>query len=347
MSRFETITLVLGGLVLAMTSCMDKIIQSSLLKTCSMIIVLTLVGPLAAVAQVTYLKQDFKQPKPFLYEVEKDGKVSHILGSMHAGIPLSTYPDKINTIFASATNMAFEGDPEEFVSNYAGDLLKAARYPEGRSLEQDLSPKSIAKLKELFGEKGFAQLKGFKPWVIASELSDNAKDSLEKNDPILWDTHSGIDMTLLTHSKAYKKHLTFLDDLSKKVAELENDTSAADLDKLLSYPDPVGQIISCANMAQRAYLAGNEEGFKTYNKSCETPAFINRLQQRTISWIPKMEPLLKTGNAFIVVGADHMNGPNGIENLLTKKGYKVKRIEANTSQYDPTTTTTNAYPTTK
>ena len=302
--------------------------QSNLLKAVSAVILLTLSGPFLAMAQVGYLRQEFKQPKPFLYEVEKDGKVSHILGSMHAGIPLSTFPDSIFQLSVGASNLAFEADPDEFKSKYSKDIQAAALYPKGQSLEQELSPKSISKLKELFGEKVFAQLNKYKPWAVANELSQVSLRSLKNGDSTstLWDANYGVDMTLLRYSKTNRKSISYLDDLSKKVKAFEQDTSAADLDKLLSYPDPIGHISSCALMAQRAYLAGSEEGFKAYNKSCETQSFLARLQERTVSWIPKMEPLLKNGNAFIVVGADHMNGPNGLETLLKAKGYSVKRI---------------------
>src|SRR5690349_18776613 len=35
--------------------------------------------------------------KPFLYAVEKDGKVSHLLGSMHIGVDPSSLPDFVFT----------------------------------------------------------------------------------------------------------------------------------------------------------------------------------------------------------------------------------------------------------
>ncbi len=290
-------------------------------------IFLTVVFPLLSLAQgVGYLRQHFKQPNPFLYEIGKDGKISHILGSMHAGIPLSSYPDEIFNLAAASTNMAFEADAEEFKQKYANDIRAAAVYPEGQTLEQNLSPKAIKKLKEIFGENAIEKLNQYRPWVIASELSNDMLDSLKKATPELWDVNLGIDNTLLRQAKLSQKPITYLDDLSKKVSAFDEDTSVSDLEKLLAYPDPVAHLYSCATMAQRYYLAGNQEGFKIYNQSCETENFLKRLQSRTISWMPKIESLLTKGNSFIVVGADHMTGPNGLQSLLESKGYKVKRI---------------------
>ena len=40
----------------------------------------------------------------------------------------------------------------------------------------------------------------------------------------------------------------------------------------------------------------------------------------------RMQVRLKEGNAFIAVGALHLPGNEGILNLLSKQGYKVKSV---------------------
>ncbi len=73
-------------------------VSSSILRTFGLRILfmfLTLALPLSTYAQTAYYAGSFKQQRPFLFEIEKDGKVSHILGSMHAGIPLDSYPEVV------------------------------------------------------------------------------------------------------------------------------------------------------------------------------------------------------------------------------------------------------------
>ncbi len=294
-------------------------------------ILLTLALPISALGQsVYYTGSSFKQQRPFLFEIEKDGKVSHILGSMHAGIPLTSYPEVAFELAAQSKNMAFEADAETFKKENGDSLHAAALYPEGDSLDKHLSPKAMAKLKELFDKgQGIDHLMKYRPWAIASELDSDLLDSLKSADlPGQWEVLQGIDNTLLRNSKQTGKPITYLDDLSRKAQEFNENTSATDLEKLLSYPDPMAHLLRCARMAQGSYLVGDESGFQRYNDLCENEKFLKRLQDRTISWMPKLDVLFKVGGAFVVVGADHMNGPNGLTALLTAKGYKVRRLDS-------------------
>ncbi|MFN0275570.1 MAG: TraB/GumN family protein [Chitinophagales bacterium] len=50
------------------------------------------------------------------------------------------------------------------------------------------------------------------------------------------------------------------------------------------------------------------------------------LADRNISWIPKIEEMIKSKTTFIAVGAGHLPGENGVIELLRKKGYVVKPV---------------------
>ena len=290
----------------------------------SLSIALTCVCQKTAWAQYT---SEQKQTNPFLYEVEKDGKVSYILGSMHAGIPLNTYPNEVFELSKKAKTVAFESDSKEFHKKYEKQLKEASVYPEGETLNQHLSPQAIDKLKTLFTEKGYEEVKKYKPWAIDSAFVASMKKVLnEKDQSNLWDFDNGIDNTLLRNAKAAKKPIYFLDNLEDKAKEFEEGTTAKDLEHILSYPDPIGFYIRCAEIVKGIYLSGHEQMFPQYNQSCSTEGSVRTIERRTLSWVPKLEPLLKQGDSFITVGANHMDGPNGLENLLTQKGYNVKRI---------------------
>lgn len=275
--------------------------------------------------------QQQKQKNPFLYEVEKNGKISYILGSMHAGIPLKSYPDVVFELAEKLENTAFESDPEVFMSEHGESLKSAALYPEGESLDQKISAQSLAKLKELLDKgQGIDHLMKFKPWAISAEVSSDVLDKLKKEDTSgLWDVKKGIDNTLLGRAKEAGKSVILLDDASRKAQEFSEDTTVADLEKLLSRADPKAFILQCAFRAQELYLAGDESKFNSYNQLCETERFIKRVQERTIAWIAKLEPLFLEGDAFVVVGASHLNGPNGIVELMAAKGFRIRRLDAN------------------
>jgi hypothetical protein len=51
------------------------------------------------------------------------------------------------------------------------------------------------------------------------------------------------------------------------------------------------------------------------------------LVDRNHSWMPKIDDLLaRRGHAFIVVGAAHLLGPDGLLALLKAKGYLVEQL---------------------
>ena len=51
------------------------------------------------------------------------------------------------------------------------------------------------------------------------------------------------------------------------------------------------------------------------------------LVARNRNWMPKLEALFnRSGRAFVVVGAAHLVGPDGLIALLQAKGYRVEQM---------------------
>ena len=51
------------------------------------------------------------------------------------------------------------------------------------------------------------------------------------------------------------------------------------------------------------------------------------LTDRNERWVPKIEEQLRSGkDVFVVVGAGHLVGTNGVVELLKKKGYTVPQL---------------------
>lgn len=291
-------------------------------------IFLTAVGLKSALAGAQYYGSGFKQSKPFFYEVEKDGKVSYILGSMHAGILINSYPDQVFELSKKAKNIAFESEADVFHERHKDELKERSSYSKGEILEQHLSPQAIEKLKELWGAEGYEKIKVMKPWMVSGHLAEAAKQALNKQvGSEIWNYSNGIDHVLLDQSKKNRKVIHYLDDESKVIDHWEESTTVADLEKLLSYPDPIAHRIDCGYAAQSVYYSGRSELFETYYKKCCSEGDVRTADRRTLSWLPKLEPLLNQGDAFVVVGASHVVGENGLEQLLEARGYKVKRIE--------------------
>jgi uncharacterized protein YbaP (TraB family) len=58
------------------------------------------------------------------------------------------------------------------------------------------------------------------------------------------------------------------------------------------------------------------------------PAFRERMiDARNRNWIPKIERDVRSGHVyFVVAGAAHMGGPNGVLALLRGRGYQIEQL---------------------
>ena len=51
------------------------------------------------------------------------------------------------------------------------------------------------------------------------------------------------------------------------------------------------------------------------------------LLERNQAWLPKLEALFaRKGRSFVVVGAAHLVGPDGLLTMLKSKGYTVEQL---------------------
>lgn len=264
------------------------------------------------------------QENPFFYRIEKDGKVSFLLGTMHAGIPLQSFPKEISEIFDRCQTVAFEADREKFLQENKQAIHDSAKLPAGKKLDQMLHLAAVAKLRELFNDNIFL----YKPWVVADEISHLMEKKLTITDGVSWSFDDAIDGVLLKRAQARgQQSIQFLDDTSRKLNEFEEAMTAADLERILSYSDPVGHQVACARLVQQSYLSGDESGFDRYfAQDCDTPKFLEIMKHRTASWAPKLKSMFDEGSACVAFGAGHLYGPAGALTQLEKEGFKVTRL---------------------
>jgi uncharacterized protein YbaP (TraB family) len=56
----------------------------------------------------------------------------------------------------------------------------------------------------------------------------------------------------------------------------------------------------------------------------DSPAFYKSIVvDRNRRWIPRIESCMSTGSCFVVVGAAHMVGSDGLIAMLRAKGYRI------------------------
>ena len=60
----------------------------------------------------------------------------------------------------------------------------------------------------------------------------------------------------------------------------------------------------------------------------DVPSIADRvITRRNHNWLPKIEALVQSNQTyFVVVGAGHMGGPDGLLTLLRQRGYKIEQL---------------------
>ena len=95
-------------------------------------------------------------------------------------------------------------------------------------------------------------------------------------------------------------------------------------DTLRSLDSEIGQMKTVADVWRSGDAAGLER--VVLAPMLKEPALYDAMiVKRNRNWIPKIEECLADGHCFVVVGAAHLLGPDGLIAALKQKGYAVEQ----------------------
>ena len=251
------------------------------------------------------------------------GGVIYIGGSFHAlrndDYPL---PPAYNRAFDACNSLALEVD-EKAAIQMSRDISKAGEYPRGDSLKNHVDPRTYAYLRKVFAMIGFPESKfsRYRPWYLALMLEAPSLHGMSEE--------LGVERYLI--GRAHKKHKPIVGlETAREHAEifsgLTDQQSEAYL--LLEFiPETAGT--SEGQMIQ-AWRNGNADllAQQFHNAFHDFPSLAVRiLDNRNRNWIPKIESYLQSGQVyFVVAGAAHLGGPNGVIALLKGRGYTAEQL---------------------
>jgi uncharacterized protein len=266
------------------------------------------------------------QGKHFLWKVEAPGgAVAYLLGSLHV-LAEDSYPlpAAIDKAFAESKTLVEEVDLDEMSDPMAmmGALAKAM-LTNGQTLDQIVAPATYAEVKKRAESVGLPMpaLDRMKPWLVAVTLMAPTLQSAG------FQPEFGVDRHFFDRAKAR--------GLPRQALE----TIAYQLDRFDSMPLPVQEALLKATIEDldtqvndvkqmvKAWAAGDLVAVErpTLTSFKDSPELYKKLLvERNVNWVPHVEKCL-TSNAgcFIVVGAAHLVGGDGLPALLAKKGLKV------------------------
>ncbi len=264
--------------------------------------------------------------KHFLWKVEGPGaSVAYLLGSLHVLTP-EFYPlsADINKAFAASRTLVEELDLDEM--NDPAQMMSAlskAMLSDGSTLDQIVAPSTFAEVSSRAGKAGLPMmaLQRMKPWLVAITLMGPTLQAAGFKAELGIDKHffdrakeAGLKRQAL-ETLAYQ--LDRFDQLSPRLQEEMLISSMKELDTQVGNVRELAQHWAAGDVkALEASLLASFEGSREL--------YGRLLVERNHNWVPHVEACLQQdAGCFIVVGAAHLVGPDGLPTLLTKKGYAV------------------------
>ena len=260
----------------------------------------------------------------FIWRVERAGRVGYLVGSLHMLTPDAyPLPASMTRAFDSSDALMEEADLDELTSPaFAATVLSRALYLDGRSLQDDVSPDTFRFIRERASRAGLPleALQRMRPWMVAVTLQ-----GLELNaggfDPAL-----GVDRFFFDRAKRSNIPVLPLEAAIDQITYLERlGPSLQDALVKEQVQNAAAEVTSVKQMAA-AWRAGDTSTLETLalGDMKDAPAIYQALiVERNRNWLPKMRSCFDTKRCFVVVGAAHLLGPDGLLAALRGQGYTV------------------------
>lgn len=261
----------------------------------------------------------------FLWAVKGPGNTVFLLGTLHLATA-DLYPlDKgIENAYLRSAVVAFETNLDDMSSSaHQTRLMTNGLYLDGTTLRDHLSPRAYELLSKKITAAGLthAQMVRFKPWLTALTVTAATLQELG------FDPKYGLDRHFLTKSRKDGKSQVFLESAEFQLSlftELEGRLQESFLEKTMKELDQVESLYS--ELMHSWKMGDSEKVGQLLMKSFEKyPRIYDRfVLRRNKQWFSQIENFLNMeDDVFVVVGAGHLSGREGLIARLHAKGYTV------------------------
>jgi uncharacterized protein YbaP (TraB family) len=260
----------------------------------------------------------------FIWSVERDGHTNWLVGSLHV-LPADAYPlpQAMEQAFGRARTLMEEIDVNDATSlDLLSVVMAKGMFSGGESLQSVLPPATYDKLAQRVAAAGLPieAVAMMRPWMAENTLS---MLEIQKSG---FDPDLGVDVYY--RRKATEKGVTFaqLETAAEQIDYLANvpmDVQVAQLKKTLDEGDAEIKEVQQIAAAWRAGDGAAIERLLLQDMKDSRASYESLVVNRNRRWVPRLESCFSAGNCFVVVGAAHMVGGDGLIAMLRQKGYRI------------------------
>jgi uncharacterized protein YbaP (TraB family) len=261
------------------------------------------------------------------------GGTSHIIKPDQVPFPSSFYAAyndskvlyiEFDTDISLLTKVGFARKALQWIKLHRDELI----LPKGKRISDFIEPETDQKLRERYG-RNYRKIERSTPVYVAftAEMGLGAQE----------DEDSGVEDVFVALAKKDQKTVRTLDDkgvldtvllvmdevfIKCRAAIAKKGADAVIRESLLD--EPLG------NLEQTVWRTGDPETLEKMQREMfdESPTIYQKaLVERNQKWLPKIEAALKSDkNVFILVGAAHLPGKDGLIATLKSAGFKPERL---------------------
>lgn len=263
-----------------------------------------------------------------VWKVQKDESIIYLGGTFHllrqSDFPL---PMEFDKAYRASDILVFETDLGELHNpSTQQKLMSKAMYTDGSTIENHLSPQTYSLLNEYCASKGIplAAIKQFKPSIVVVTITvmELAK---------LGVTQEGVDLFFYQLAARDNKTVEGLETVEEQihfVVGMGEGNEDAFVTHSIKDLESIKQKYESMVDAWKTGDAKKLNDLMVAELKSKTPKLYKELiADRNENWLPMIDAYQKTlQKEFILVGAGHLVGPDGIVKALRKKGYKVEKL---------------------
>ena len=265
---------------------------------------------------------------PDFWLAERGEQKLWLLGSIHVGHnDMYPLPPAIMQRWQQADNLIVETDLNQSDPTSQQSLLSYAMLPTDTTLSQQLSLPLYQKTIQTAALYQLSEplLSKFRPWFVAITLQQQAIQQAG------YQAALGVDQYFIGLAKNKQISIHYLETPDQQLAYLaglggvENDFLEATLKQINKVNADLPDLIKAWEKGDRNKIQALLEDDDT---SPELRQYLEQhlIQERNQNWLPKIMSQTYQRN-FMVVGAMHLYGPNGLIQMLKQNGYKISNIQ--------------------
>ncbi len=249
-----------------------------------------------------------------------NGASLYLGGSIH-GLLSTDYPlpSAFNRAFEDSSALVIEDDPNISLSA-ARRFYKSGFYPKNDSLKNHVDPRTYEYLGRIFtlNQVPEAEWSKCKAWMLTMTILGSATNQL------------GIEAYLMQRARANHERVFGIESFREHAEVISDMTDQQAESVLLFNLIPRGEGTGKRDQLVAAWRKGDVDAIakQTPQVFHDLPSFGERLiNQRNRRWVPKIESYLaQRRRYFVVVSAGHLGGPQGVLELLRRRGYQLEQL---------------------